>query len=152
MDKAAERSRRPTIRPSPKVSAMLVGRIAREEDSPSGLWRTLGKRVGCKPSGVRIPHPPPYSSYVAPGHGMTGAVCCRSIWLLWEWLRLCRLPTKHYEPLKIPRPMSSRTAGSTSACTSPTGSPRIWATASHKEPRGSSPSHAPTTPATEPVT
>ena len=29
------------------------------EDSPSGLWRTLGKRVGCKPSGVRIPHPPP---------------------------------------------------------------------------------------------
>lgn len=28
------------------------------EDSPSGLWRTLGKRVGCKPSGVRIPHPP----------------------------------------------------------------------------------------------
>ena len=30
-----------------------------EEDSPSGLWRTLGKRVGCKPSGVRIPHPPP---------------------------------------------------------------------------------------------
>ena len=31
----------------------------RLEDSPSGLWRTLGKRVGCKPSGVRIPHPPP---------------------------------------------------------------------------------------------
>ena len=30
------------------------------EDSPSGLWRTLGKRVGCKPSGVRIPHPPPH--------------------------------------------------------------------------------------------
>ena len=30
----------------------------RLEDSPSGLWRTLGKRVGCKPSGVRIPHPP----------------------------------------------------------------------------------------------
>lgn len=29
------------------------------EDSPSGLWRTLGKRVGCKPSGVRIPYPPP---------------------------------------------------------------------------------------------
>jgi hypothetical protein len=29
------------------------------EDSPSGLGRTLGKRVGCKPSGVRIPHPPP---------------------------------------------------------------------------------------------
>ena len=29
-----------------------------QENSPSGLWRTLGKRVGCKPSGVRIPHPP----------------------------------------------------------------------------------------------
>jgi hypothetical protein len=29
------------------------------EDSPSGLWRTLGKRVGLTPSGVRIPHPPP---------------------------------------------------------------------------------------------
>ncbi len=29
------------------------------EDSPSGLWRTLGKRVGGNPSRVRIPHPPP---------------------------------------------------------------------------------------------
>src|ERR1700754_2252625 len=28
------------------------------EDSPSGLWRTLGKRVGFTPSRVRIPHPP----------------------------------------------------------------------------------------------
>ena len=28
------------------------------EDSPSGLWRTLGKRVGCKPSRVRISYPP----------------------------------------------------------------------------------------------
>ena len=32
----------------------------RLEDSPSGLWRTLGKRVECKLSGVRIPYPPPY--------------------------------------------------------------------------------------------
>ena len=47
------------IRRMSRISAMLVGRIARQEDSPSGLWRTLGKRVGCKPSGVRIPHPPP---------------------------------------------------------------------------------------------
>jgi hypothetical protein len=31
----------------------------RAEDSPRGLWRSLGKRVGCKPSRVRIPHPPP---------------------------------------------------------------------------------------------
>ena len=29
------------------------------EGSPSGLWRTLGKRVGRKPSRVRIPLPPP---------------------------------------------------------------------------------------------
>jgi hypothetical protein len=29
------------------------------EDSPSGLWRSLGKRVGLTPSGVRIPYPPP---------------------------------------------------------------------------------------------
>ena len=30
-----------------------------QENSPSGLWRQLGKLVGCKPSGVRIPHSPP---------------------------------------------------------------------------------------------
>ena len=29
------------------------------EDSPSGLWRTLGKRVGFTPSRVRISYPPP---------------------------------------------------------------------------------------------
>ncbi len=29
------------------------------EDSPSGLWRSLGKRVGSNPSGVQIPYPPP---------------------------------------------------------------------------------------------
>ena len=29
------------------------------EDSPSGLWRTPGTRVGFTPSGVQIPHPPP---------------------------------------------------------------------------------------------
>src|SRR5215203_6081961 len=34
----------------------------RAEDSPRGLWRSLGKRVGCKPSRVRIPHPPPLVS------------------------------------------------------------------------------------------
>ena len=28
------------------------------EDSPSGLWRSLGKRVGRNPSGVQIPYPP----------------------------------------------------------------------------------------------
>lgn len=41
-------------------SASITGCVFHApEDSPSGLWRTLGKRVGCKPSGVRIPHPPP---------------------------------------------------------------------------------------------
>ena len=29
------------------------------EDSPSGLWRTLGKRVGVTASRVRISYPPP---------------------------------------------------------------------------------------------
>ena len=30
------------------------------EDSPSGLWRTLGKRVGVTASRVRISYPPPF--------------------------------------------------------------------------------------------
>ena len=45
------------------------------EDSPSGLWRTLGKRVGCKPSGVRIPHPPPPDPGTASGSGVFVACC-----------------------------------------------------------------------------
>ena len=40
-------------------TAKNTARIGVLENSPSGLWRTLGKRVGCKPSGVRIPHSPP---------------------------------------------------------------------------------------------
>ena len=47
------------------------------EDSPSGLWRTLGKRVGCKPSGVRIPHPPP----LAPEPIEVPGFCC--LWRCW---------------------------------------------------------------------
>ena len=47
------------------------------EDSPSGLWRTLGKRVGCKPSGVRIPHPPP----LTPGPVEVPGFCC--LWRCW---------------------------------------------------------------------
>ena len=31
------------------------------EDSHSGLVRTIGNRVGIKPSGVQIPHPPPHN-------------------------------------------------------------------------------------------
>src|SRR3954452_11443048 len=47
------------------------------EDSPSGLWRSLGKRVGCKPSGVRIPYPPPCLTSThsgTPSEGPTGLV------------------------------------------------------------------------------
>src|SRR3981081_2520456 len=31
------------------------------EDSPSGLWRSPGTRVGLTPSGVQIPYPPHWS-------------------------------------------------------------------------------------------
>ena len=61
-----DRSHRPGLAPGMGVPiySFLVARgcrrVERLEDSPSGLWRTLGKRVGCKPSGVRIPHPPPF--------------------------------------------------------------------------------------------
>ena len=60
-----DRSHRPGLAPEMggPIYSFLVARgcrrVERLEDSPSGLWRTLGKRVGCKPSGVRIPHPPP---------------------------------------------------------------------------------------------
>ncbi len=33
-------------------------RIGSKENSPSGLWRTPGTRVGLTPSGVQIPHSP----------------------------------------------------------------------------------------------
>lgn len=59
------RAYRPRADPHTGGSAHGTGRVGwsaalrgSREDSPSGLWRTLGKRVGCKPSGVRIPHPP----------------------------------------------------------------------------------------------
>ena len=48
--------------PASLMLVLVVRAVARgdgQENSPSGLWRTLGKRVGCKPSGVRIPHSPP---------------------------------------------------------------------------------------------
>ncbi len=38
------------------------------EVSPSGLWRTLGKRVGLTPSGVRISLPPPVDSLPIAAH------------------------------------------------------------------------------------
>ena len=46
------------------------------EDSPSGLWRTLGKRVGGNPSRVRIPHPPPQSPpTLVRTRGCISAIC-----------------------------------------------------------------------------
>ena len=53
------RSRRPEpggprFRPAARVPVSSCA-----EDSHSGLVRTLGKRVGLTPSGVRIPYPPP---------------------------------------------------------------------------------------------
>ena len=52
------------------------GASAQLEDSPSGLWRTLGKRVGCKPSGVRIPHPPRNSPGILEIPGLFIVVAC----------------------------------------------------------------------------
>ena len=46
--------RPPVIFPADEVLSLAQA----EEDSPSGLWRSPGTRVGCKPSGVQIPYPP----------------------------------------------------------------------------------------------
>src|SRR6185312_14897103 len=49
----------PPARESRLTAHRLPGSLAEHrEDSPSGLWRSLGKRVGGNPSGVRISHPP----------------------------------------------------------------------------------------------
>ena len=50
--------------------------ISPTEDSPSGLWRSLGKRVGSNPSGVQIPYPPPVEA-LAPCEGF--AICPRCL-------------------------------------------------------------------------
>ena len=42
-----------------KIEAEVCTTILDLEVSPSGLWRTLGKRVGLTPSRVQIPQPPP---------------------------------------------------------------------------------------------
>ena len=44
--------------PTHDESLTVVSVASSTEDSPSGLWRSLGKRVGVTPSGVRIPYPP----------------------------------------------------------------------------------------------
>src|SRR5689334_13070829 len=57
-----------------RCPAPRTGRLSSDtEDSPRGLWRTLGKRVGFTPSRVRIPHPPPASRGRTPGHPTAGA-------------------------------------------------------------------------------
>lgn len=45
----------------PKFSGTVESAFDSEamENSPSGLWRTPGTRVGLTPSGVQIPHSPP---------------------------------------------------------------------------------------------
>src|SRR3954447_6617636 len=49
-----------SVRPLPPVSPGPVEAVRfRAEDSPRGLWRSLGKRVGFTPSRVRISYPPP---------------------------------------------------------------------------------------------
>ena len=60
---------------SGRRSAPLCGAAARSvpssaEDSPSGLGRTLGKRVGGNPSRVRISHPPPPHPPAGSSHGL----------------------------------------------------------------------------------
>src|SRR5690606_18486061 len=53
-------ARGPGRRPGRLIRRSAAHRVIfRAEDSPSGLWRSLGKRVGLTPSGVRIPYPPP---------------------------------------------------------------------------------------------
>src|SRR4051794_828194 len=52
------RTRRAQCRSGRRSSAGCAGTMPTLEDSPSGLWRSLGKRVGGNPSGVRISHPP----------------------------------------------------------------------------------------------
>jgi hypothetical protein len=68
------------VRPSQPTSARhqqlwLVAALAvtsPAEDSPSGLWRTIGNRVGAdNPSRVQIPHPPPPTSTNASHHDRT---------------------------------------------------------------------------------
>lgn len=61
------------------------------EDSPSGLWRTLGKRVGVTASRVRISYPPPgleprkpLKSFGFRGFALVPSDCrfppCRHLW------------------------------------------------------------------------
>ena len=47
------------------------------EDSPRGLWRSLGKRVGFTPSRVRISYPPPCTN-----HALTRAYIAGKLELL----------------------------------------------------------------------
>ena len=79
---------------SARATVTLVASVwVHEEDSPSGLWRTPGTRVGLTPSGVQIPHPPqwnsPGDSVESPGlfafPGWSAVVCSRGP----------RLPARH---------------------------------------------------------
>ena len=59
---SAARGVGPILRTAPgRRSPLPVSSSA--EDSPSGLGRTIGNRVGRDPSGVQIPYPPPDMSF-----------------------------------------------------------------------------------------
>src|SRR5690348_2847670 len=65
-------------RPGAPCSACWRFRVSSPaEDSPSGLGRTLGKRVGGNPSRVRISYPPPRmtSGNAGPAFAATGPAC-----------------------------------------------------------------------------
>ena len=49
------------------------------EDSHSGLVRTIGNRVGIKPSGVQIPHPPPKDMPPIAPSAVGGLSCGRAL-------------------------------------------------------------------------
>src|SRR5690606_8041439 len=51
--------RKSVVRPARLVTMAGHSLCFPTEDSPSGLWRSPGTRVGLTPSGVQIPYPPP---------------------------------------------------------------------------------------------
>ena len=60
------------------ISCLRAGPVTfAAEDSPSGLWRSLGKRVGLTPSGVQIPYPPPPKRPVTCMNAVTGRFVVR---------------------------------------------------------------------------
>ena len=78
------------------------------EDSPSGLWRTPGTRVGLTPSGVQIPHPPPVKE---PRRSGGAPFVCPRLFPCRPFSTQVPMPSRrpHYGPVSLP--------GSGSPCT-----------------------------------